>query len=91
MALTQSTMMKLGSPAPGFALPDTSGRLVSTTDFEGQPLLVMFICNHCPYVKHVAPELSRLDADYASKGLGLVGIQSDSEDIIIPVIEQDLI
>lgn len=77
MALTESTMLKLGSVAPDFVLPDTTGRMVSRNEFVGQPLLVMFICNHCPYVKHVAPELARLGFDYAGKKIGLVAIQSN--------------
>ena len=77
MALTESTMLQLGSIAPDFELVDTAGRVVSKTDFNHQPLLVMFICNHCPYVKHVANELARLGSHYAEKGLGIVAIQSN--------------
>lgn len=77
MALTESTMMPLGGDAPEFSLPDTSGQTVSKSDFSGNPLLVMFICNHCPYVKHIAPELSRLGNDYADSPLGIVAIQSN--------------
>ena len=50
MAATPSTMLALGTPAPEFALPDTDGRTVSRDDFAGRPLLVLFICNHCPFV-----------------------------------------
>src|SRR6476619_7607917 len=57
MALTPSTMLPLGTPCPDFDLYDTvGGNLVSRQDFSTEPLLVMFICNHCPFVKHVAPE-----------------------------------
>lgn len=76
MADTPSTMLALGTPAPGFSLPDTEGRTVALEDFSGQPVLVMFICNHCPFVHHVAPELVRLAADYPDR-LGIVAIQSN--------------
>ena len=78
MAVT-STMMPLGTKAPGFELTDTvSGRTVSMTDFADKPsLLVMFICNHCPYVKHVRAELARLGKDYESSDLGIVAISSN--------------
>jgi len=78
MALTPSTMMPLGTVAPDFSLPDTEGRLVSLTDFSGcKALLVMFICNHCPYVKHVASELARIGRDYAGEELGVVAISAN--------------
>lgn len=77
MALTESTMLKLGSPAPDFELPATDGSLIGKQAFRSQPLLVMFICNHCPYVKHVAAELARLGDDYLGQGLGVVAIQSN--------------
>jgi len=76
MALTESTMLKLGSPAPEFSLPSTAGNSVSKGDFEGQPLLVMFICNHCPYVKHLADQIKSVADDYADR-IGVVGIQSN--------------
>lgn len=76
MAMTESTMLELGSDAPDFALPDTEGNTVQKSDFAGKPLLVMFICNHCPFVKHVAPELKRLGDDYADK-IGIVAISSN--------------
>jgi len=77
MALTESTMLPLGAAAPDFSLTDPSGQLVSKSDFHDNPMLVMFICNHCPYVKHVAPELTRLGRDYADTRLGIVAIQSN--------------
>lgn len=77
MALTESTMLQLGSVAPDFALPDGEGNLVRRDQFLNQPLLVMFICNHCPYVKHIAPELARLGSDYQDQGIGIVAIQSN--------------
>ena len=77
MALTESTMLPLGTIAPDFSLTDTSGQIVSKSDFADCPLLVMFICNHCPYVKHVAPELSQLGKDYTDSPLAMVAIQSN--------------
>jgi len=77
MSLTPSTMLPLGTPCPDFDLYDTvSGNLVSRQDFSTEPLLVMFICNHCPFVKHVAPELARIGRDYAGK-VGIVAISSN--------------
>ncbi len=79
MVLTQSTMLKLGTPAPDFRLPDvTSGKTVSPADFAGRPaLLVMFLCRHCPYVQHVKEGLARFAADYAPKNLGIVAISAN--------------
>lgn len=78
MALTPSTMLPLGTLAPTFALPDTDGKTVRLEDFSQAPaLLVMFICNHCPYVKHVRSELARLGRDYADKKVAIVGISSN--------------
>ena len=56
----ESTMVPLGTPLPAFALPDLGGTLVSSTDLTGRPLLVAFVCNHCPYVKHVESVLGGL-------------------------------
>ncbi len=80
MARTLSTMLELGTPAPAFQLPDANGTLVSNTDFDGHDLLVMFICNHCPYVKHVVAELSALVKQYQSKGVKVVAISSNDVD-----------
>lgn len=77
MALTESNMLKLGTPAPEFQLTDTEGSSVSNSDFDGKPLLVMFICNHCPYVKHLADELAKAAATYIEMGVGVVAIQSN--------------
>lgn len=72
-------MVALGTACPDFSLPDTvSGRTVSRSDFAGTPMLVMFICNHCPFVVHVADELARLGRDYAGR-LGIVAICSNDE------------
>jgi peroxiredoxin len=79
MAKTLSTMRELGTVAPDFSLPDVvSGRTIalgSWKDDEG--LLVMFICRHCPFVKHVQGELARLGVDYRGRGLGIVAISSN--------------
>jgi peroxiredoxin len=70
-------MLELGTQAPDFSLSDTAGRTVSRTDFEGQPLLAMFICNHCPFVKHVRAKLAALAKEYQCRGVGVVGINSN--------------
>ncbi|MEI6713375.1 MAG: thioredoxin family protein [Verrucomicrobiota bacterium] len=79
MAATQSTMLELGTQAPPFTLNDVStGQPVSLADFsQQQSLLVIFLCAHCPYVIHVAPELARLARDYSGKSLAIVGITSN--------------
>jgi peroxiredoxin len=78
MAMTASTMLPLGTQAPPFRLPDTTGRMVSLEDLDGAPaLLVMFICNHCPYVKHVRNGLTKLAKDYQAKGVAVVAISSN--------------
>ena len=79
MARTESTMLPLGTTAPPFSLPDVStGALVSLRNYAGkQALLVMFICRHCPYVKHVQQELARLGKDYVQRELGIVAISSN--------------
>jgi peroxiredoxin len=79
MAATPSTMLDLGTSAPAFALPSIQGaKTVSLPDFEDkQALLVIFLCAHCPYVQHVAPELARLARDYSGKSVGIVGIASN--------------
>ena len=80
MALTESTMMKLGSDLPAFELPNIDTKLIGSAQFAGKPLLVMFICNHCPYVIHVADELARIGRDYADREIGIVAIQSNNVD-----------
>ncbi len=79
MAATASTMrLSLGAEAPHFCLPDPSGRLHSLADFEAAPaLLVVFMCNHCPYVQHVAPVLARLGSEFQQRGVAVVGINSN--------------
>jgi peroxiredoxin len=72
-------MLELGTEAPAFSLPDVvSGKTISLGTFDrGAPLLVMFICRHCPYVKHVQDELARLGAEYQRRGVGVVAISSN--------------
>ncbi len=78
MALTPSSMLPLGTSAPDFQLPDTNGKIVSLTDFKNSSaLLFLFICNHCPYVKHVRAELAALGRDYQTQGVGVVAINSN--------------
>ena len=77
MTMVNSTMMTLGTDAPDFALPDTEGNTVSKSDCLSQPLLVMFICNHCPFVKHVAGQLRAIADDYMPKGVAMVAIMSN--------------
>ena len=78
MALTPSTMLPLGTPAPDFNLPDTNGKLVALEDFNASPaLLVVFMCNHCPYVIHLRTGLAQLARDYATRGVAIVGINSN--------------
>lgn len=78
MVKTASTMLQLGTSAPDFSLVNVDGRTVSLSDFRGaSALLVMFVCNHCPFVKHVANELQRLASDYQSRGVAIVAINSN--------------
>ncbi len=79
MVQTASTMLPLGTKAPAFSLPDVvSGKNVSLSDFADAPaLLIVFMCNHCPYVKHVAAGLAELASDYQRRGLAVVGINSN--------------
>ncbi|MFO0787960.1 MAG: thioredoxin family protein [Pirellulales bacterium] len=78
MARTPSTMLPLGTAAPDFALVNVDGRTVSLADFAGKPaLLVMFICNHCPFVKHLADALAQFAAEYLPRGLAVVAINSN--------------
>jgi peroxiredoxin len=79
MAAIQSNMLALGTAAPAFALPDVStGQVRRLSDLaEGRALLVVFLCAHCPYVVHVAPELARLAGDYAVRPVSIVGITAN--------------
>ncbi|WP_088341773.1 thioredoxin family protein [Robiginitalea sediminis] len=79
MARTPSNMIPLGTPAPDFSLPDTvSGKTLDLDSVKGtKGTVVMFICNHCPFVKHVNAELVRLARDYQPLGIGFVAISSN--------------
>lgn len=98
MARTLSTMVALGTKAPNFILPDTvSGRQVSLSDIKGNvATVIMFICNHCPFVKHVNTELVKLANDYKNKGVGFVAISSndvashpqDSPELMMQIAKQ---
>ena len=71
-------MLPLGTTAPDFKLPDTNGKIVSRADFKDKSaLLVLFICNHCPYVKHIRIGLAQLARDYLPRGVAIVGINSN--------------
>jgi len=81
MAVTASEMLPLGIAAPDFSLPDTEGNIVSLADLEGAPaLLVIFMCNHCPFVKHVLDNLVQFVKEYQAKGVAVVGINSNDVD-----------
>jgi peroxiredoxin len=78
MVLTPSTMLPLGTKAPDFSLVNVDGKTVKLADLSHAPaLLVIFMCNHCPYVKHVARELATLTSEYQAKGVAVVGINSN--------------
>ncbi|MBV6622983.1 MAG: thioredoxin family protein [Rivularia sp. (in: Bacteria)] len=79
MVLTASTMLSLGTKAPDFKLPDVvSQKTISLATFtDKKALLVMFICRHCPFVKHVQQELAQLGKDYLQNGLGIVAISAN--------------
>ncbi len=79
MVLTPSTMLALGTQAPDFSLPDVvSGNLVSLADFsDRQALLVIFMCCHCPFVKHVQDEFFRIQTDFADQSLGIIAISAN--------------
>jgi len=79
MPETPSTMLDLGTPLPSFSLPDFNGKVVSDADFKGsKALLVAFICEHCPFVRHVRSEFARFAKEYDAKGLKVVAIMSNS-------------
>ena len=75
----ESVMLPLGTTAPSFILPDvTTGKMYSLDSFHGKDaLLVMFICRHCPYVKHVEQEIAKIGKDYQDKKLGIIAISSN--------------
>lgn len=78
MVETASTMLPLGTKATDFSLPDTNGKLVSLSDFKDAPtVLLIFMCNHCPFVKHIIDELVKLIKEYQQKTVAVVGINSN--------------
>lgn len=79
MALTASNMLPLGMAAPQFKLPDTvSGKTLSLQHIKGEKgTVIMFICNHCPFVKHINSEIAQLAKDYMDKGFGFAAISSN--------------
>src|SRR5438552_15888646 len=78
MVAVNSTMLPLGTRAPDVRLTDTNGQIVSPGDFKNSPaLLVIFMCNHCPYVKQIRSGLAQLARDYQPRGLAMVGISSN--------------
>ncbi|WP_250434206.1 thioredoxin family protein [Hanstruepera flava] len=79
MSLTPSNMLPLGTTAPEFTLQDTiSGNNYSLNELKGiKATVIMFICNHCPFVKHVNPQLAQLARDYKSKGVNYIAISSN--------------
>jgi len=70
-------MMPLGSSAPGFSLLNVDGKMVSLADYAGKPVLVVFMCNHCPFVIHLRSSLASFAREYETKGLSIVGISSN--------------
>ena len=97
MVLTPSTMLPLGTQAPSFELPNVDGSTVRLADFRGAPAaLVIFMCNHCPFVKHVAAGLADLAREYQARGVAVVGISSndvashpaDSPEQMVAEVEQ---
>jgi peroxiredoxin len=78
MALTPSTMLPLGTVAPDFNLPDTNGKTISLGNFKDKTaLVVVFLCNHCPYVVHLRKGLAQLAADYSLKNVAVMGINAN--------------
>jgi peroxiredoxin len=81
MVMTASTMLELGTQAPDFSLPDTEGKIVSLSDFgDARALLVVFMCNHCPFVRHILDGLVTVAKEYQGKGVAVVGINSNDVD-----------
>jgi peroxiredoxin len=78
MAATPSTMVALGTAAPDFSLPDPAGTIHRLHDFDDKPaLLVIFLCNHCPFVKHIRAGLAAFAREYQPRGLAIVGINAN--------------
>jgi len=82
MAMTESTMMALGTKAPSFTLQNTENTTTSLSDFDGvKGLAVLFICNHCPYVIHIAPKLAELAEKYKAHNIEFVAINSNDAEL----------
>ncbi|MFC3283744.1 thioredoxin family protein [Litchfieldella rifensis] len=77
MSRTPSNMIELGSPMPAFRLPDPLGAEVDSDQFHDKPLLVVFICNHCPFVKHIANAFADFAREYMDRGMAVVAINSN--------------
>ena len=94
MVKTASTMLPLGTRAPFFSLPHVDGRIVTPDDFSSaEGLLIIFMCNHCPFVKHLSQCLAAFGREYQAKGLAIVGINSNdvathSEDSPTKMLEE---
>ena len=81
MVQTPSTMLPLGTPAPEFSLLEpATGKHRALSEFQAPATVIMFICNHCPFVIHVRDEITRLERDYAPRGVVLIGINSNSQE-----------
>ncbi|MGH2773594.1 MAG: thioredoxin family protein [Actinomycetota bacterium] len=79
MGSNSTRMLELGTPLPEFSLPDADGKMHSSSDYDSAPgLLVMFVCNHCPYVQFIAEKLAEVTAEFLEKGLAVVGINSNA-------------
>ena len=77
MVKTASTMLSLGTQAPEFSLPNVDGTTVSLAQFSGKPLLIIFMCNHCPFVVHIRSAFQQFVVEYQAKGMEIVGISSN--------------
>jgi peroxiredoxin len=77
MAKTPSTMLDLGTAAPDFKLPDTQSNMISLDDYQAEPLLVVFSCNHCPYVLHILRKFANMVRQYKAQGLSTVMINAN--------------
>lgn len=77
MVKTASTMLPIGTTAPDFLLPNTDGKMVSLDQHAGKPLLVVFMCNHCPFVVHLREALAAFANEYQARGMAVIGISSN--------------
>ena len=94
MAATPSQMLPLGTPLPIFALPDVvTGRTITSLDLSGKPAVIAFICNHCPYVKHIRAQLAAFGQESLQRGISMVAISSNDveaypQDGPVPMAEE---